>query len=444
MGVGTMGKTKTLISTSALVALIASGANALAGGFAVREQSAWGEGSSYAGVAAGGSTSAMFWNPATMTQTGKMSVEQTAAFIFPQSSQTGHNNLPPVLGFTDDFVPNSGRDGVTFAGYTTIKLTDNIWAGFALGAPFGLTVGFQNPNWTGAFYGQSSWIRTYNGTPTIAIKLTDWLSFGAGFQIQYAQTGLQFESPIPAVPLPAHQIGFLSANGWGYGWTAGVTVTPTPWTQIGLGYRSAIDQKLDGTLNVQGVFATPGPISTTVKLPDTASLGIRQGLTTQLTALGTVEWSGWKRIGTVNILQSSGAPALATSGAAVTLPFQYRDGWFYSAGLEYAVAPAWTLRGGVGFERSPISDQVRDARLPDNDRMWYSVGLTNKLMPGLAVDLAYSFIDVKGTPVNVGPGNPWFNGTVIYTGTAATTISIISIGVKYKLDEPPPAVATRG
>jgi long-chain fatty acid transport protein len=76
MGVGTMGKTKTLIlGTSALVALIASGANARAGSFAVREQSAWGEGSSYAGVAAGGSTSAMFWNPATMTQTGKMSVE---------------------------------------------------------------------------------------------------------------------------------------------------------------------------------------------------------------------------------------------------------------------------------------------------------------------------------------------------------------------------------
>jgi long-chain fatty acid transport protein len=439
-----MGRYKSLILyTSALVALIVSGADALAGSFAVREQSAWGEGSSYAGVAAGGSTSAMFWNPATMTQTGKLSVEQSFSFIFPQSSQTGTNNLPAVVGFRDDFVPNSGRDGVTVAGYTTFQLTDRIWAGFSLNAPFGLTVGFQNPDWTGAFYGQSSWIRTYNGTPSLAIKLTDWLSIGGGVQIQWAQAGLQFESPIPAFPLPAHQLAQLTGNDWAYGWTAGVTVTPTPWTQIGLGYRSAIDQKITGVLTISGGLSTPGPVSTTLKLPDVASLGIRQGLTQQLTALGTVEWTGWKRIGTSNVLQTNGSPALAVSGAAITLPFQYRDGWFYSAGLEYVASPAWTLRGGIAFERSPISDQVRTPLLPDNDRMWYSVGATNKLMPGLSVDIAYSFIDVKGTPVNVVPGNPWFNGTVTYTGTAASTISIFSIGLKYKLD-PPPAVAVRG
>src|SRR5262245_41976942 len=179
MGVGTMGKRKSLIlGTTAVVALITSGASALAGSFAVREQSAWGEGSSYAGVAAGGSTSAMFWNPATMTQTGKLSVEQSFSFIFPQSSQTGTNNLPAVLGFRDDFVPNGGRDAVTVGGYTTFQLTDRIWAGFSLNAPFGLTVGFQNPDWTGAIYGHSSWLRTYQRTPSAAIKLTRSLSLG--------------------------------------------------------------------------------------------------------------------------------------------------------------------------------------------------------------------------------------------------------------------------
>jgi long-chain fatty acid transport protein len=34
--------------------------------FAVREQSAYGQGSAFAGMAAGGSLSAMFWNPATL------------------------------------------------------------------------------------------------------------------------------------------------------------------------------------------------------------------------------------------------------------------------------------------------------------------------------------------------------------------------------------------
>jgi long-chain fatty acid transport protein len=50
------------------MALVAGVATAEAGGFAVREQSAYGQGSSFAGMAApGDSISSMFWNPAAVT-----------------------------------------------------------------------------------------------------------------------------------------------------------------------------------------------------------------------------------------------------------------------------------------------------------------------------------------------------------------------------------------
>ena len=57
-----------LLACSGVGALLAATVDANAGGFALREQSAYGQGSSFAGVAAGGSLSSMFWNPATMTQ----------------------------------------------------------------------------------------------------------------------------------------------------------------------------------------------------------------------------------------------------------------------------------------------------------------------------------------------------------------------------------------
>ena len=53
---------------TALGILIIATAQANAGAFAIREQSVYGQGTSFAGVAAGGSLSSMFWNPATMTQ----------------------------------------------------------------------------------------------------------------------------------------------------------------------------------------------------------------------------------------------------------------------------------------------------------------------------------------------------------------------------------------
>src|SRR5664280_755088 len=77
-----------LLACSGIAALIAATADANAGGFAVREQSAWGQGSSFAGVAAGGSLSAMFWNPATMTQIPGIQSESVLTGIMPYAANT--------------------------------------------------------------------------------------------------------------------------------------------------------------------------------------------------------------------------------------------------------------------------------------------------------------------------------------------------------------------
>jgi long-chain fatty acid transport protein len=222
----------------------------------------------------------------------------------------------------------------------------------------------------------------------------------------------------------------LSGHGWGYGFTAGVTVTPTPTTTIGLGYRSAINQKIDGTISFTGFpIALPtSNIGTTVNLPDTVSLGLRQRLTPQWTGLATVEWTNWSRIGTSVV---SGAPL------PTTLPFQYKDGWLFSLGAEYMMTEKMKLRGGVGFEKSPITDDVGIPLLPDNDRYWLSVGASYQMTPKLSFDLAYSHVFVKSTPINItaASGNPWFDG-IDYVGAVDSHIDIISVAMKYRWDTP--------
>ena len=309
-GGGDMGKhCIRILGTTALVTLAVGTTQAVAGGLALREQSAWGEGTSYAGVAAGGSLSAMFWNPATITQSGKMAIEASTSVLFPQSSQTGTATFltPPLsalspFGFTDQ-TPNSSEAAVLPSGYVAMQLTDRIWFGLSFNSPFGLSTNFENPGWAGAFYAQSSSLRTYNGAPTVAIKITDWLSVGGGVQIQYAEPHLLFATGATAPGTPT--LGLLTGHGWTVGWTAGVTLTPTPWTQIGLGYRSALNQEIDGSFVAGSAGSTA---ITTVRWPDSASLGVRQGITSNLTLLGTVEWTGWKRIGTSVFNQSNGSP----------------------------------------------------------------------------------------------------------------------------------------
>jgi len=155
-----------ILGTTALVSLAVGTTQAVAGGLALREQSAWGEGTSYAGVAAGGSLSAMFWNPATITQTGKLAIEASTSVLFPQSSQTGTATFltPPLsalspFGVTDQ-TPNSSEAAVLPSGYVSMQLNDRIWFGLSFNSPFGLSTNFENPGWAGAFYAQSSSLRT--------------------------------------------------------------------------------------------------------------------------------------------------------------------------------------------------------------------------------------------------------------------------------------------
>jgi long-chain fatty acid transport protein len=361
----------------------------------------------------------------------------------------GSSLTPLGFGGTD----NIGIDSLVPAGYTSYQLNSNLWIGLATNSPFGLSEHFPS-NFAGRAYGADASLKTYNASPSIAWRVNDWLSLGAGAQIQYMHVNVvQGIGPVPAVGL-GPVIGTLKGDGWGYGFTVGATLKPTATTTIGVGYRSAINQKINGTeelpaavvgLGGFGFPSTPGSVNTTIDLPATLSVGVRQQVGPQWTLLGTFEWSDWSRIGTSNILQPSGASALVL-GRPVGVHFEYRDGWFASVGAEYKWSEALTLRGGVGFERSPISDDVRIPLVPDNDRTWAAIGATWNVTPQIALDFAYSHIFVKDTSIAVDANNPSFTGT-IYNGTVDAHVDIISLGFKYRWDAPAvarPPLVTKG
>ncbi len=183
-------------------------------------------------------------------------------------------------------------------------------------------------------------------------------------------------------------------------------------------------------------------------MPDTLTVGLRQGIGDRFTLLAGVEWSNWSRIDTARLYQPNGAAATILANPVI-FPFRYVDGWFYSLGGEYKLDPAWTVRAGIAYEKSPIEDNTRTARIPDNNRIWYSVGASYKppSTKGLTFDLGYSFIDVKNTPICMGPAalggcpsNPWSSTTSSYVGTVDAYVNIVSVGLRYQWDADPAPV----
>jgi long-chain fatty acid transport protein len=194
-----------------------------------------------------------------------------------------------------------------------------------------------------------------------------------------------------------------------------------------------MDLDLDGTLSIDGTPIAGAPVDLKVRLPDIVSLGLRQQLGPQWTVMGTIEWSHWSRIGT-SVVNGSPVPG----GTAIA--FEYDDGWFFSAGAEYRWSPALALRAGIGYEISPVSDNVRTPLVPDNDRIWLSAGLSYNITQALKLDFAYTHIFVKDAPINL-VANPPSTGTT-YIGNVDSHVDIVTVGLTYSWGAPAPVRTT--
>jgi long-chain fatty acid transport protein len=429
---------------SALASGIAASAflagSAQAGGFINTSQSTVFNGMAYAGFAAPGSSSlaTMFMNPATMTGFSRITTENNLMVIMPTTRIKGASGAIPALAGGTISSGDIGQDAIGPASYAVMPLGNNIWVGIAINSPFGLTTKPDLP-WGGQLNSYTTKLRTYNFNPQIAYKFNDQFSVGLGFQAQYAEA--KFISALGAGPTPP--LGGLEGDGWGFGITAGLTFTPRAGTQIGLGYRSQMEQKLSGNFLFSptapgGLAAAHGtPVKGTLKLPDRVNLSLRQTINPNLDILASIEYQAWSRIGTSALT----GPVLANPAFPLrSLPFEYKDGWMFALGGEYKVTPSLTWRAGIAYEISPVTTAVRSTRLPDNDRLWLSTGFSYDINNRFTLNASYSHVFVKNADIRILPGNPNFNGTNPYTGKANAYVDIFSIGLTTKWGaEPIPA-----
>ena len=410
--------------------------SALAGSFAIREQSASAMGQAYAGVAAGaGGLSSMFWNPATMTELPGWQSSVAASLIMPYA------NITPQPGTSPYLLPlgpagNTAPIAVLPALYNSIQINDRLWFGLSLNAPDGLSSKPANPS-ASQLYGLDSDLKSGELAANFAYKLSDMVSLGGGVRL----LNLNLDEQTALLPVPAPPLSTLKGDGWGVGYSLGATVKPFFGTTVGISYRSRIVPGISGDLS----FDIPlGPIPAgayAVKLklpvPEAVNIGVRQRLTDSLTAAATYEWTHW------SILTSE--PIVGSPIPGQTAPFFYRDGWMVSLGAEYQWNPRLMLRAGIGYERSPISDTIREVRNPDSDRKWGAIGLSYKASDKLSFDLSYAHYPPGDVPIAIVPGNPNFALVGLpFVGNVAGRLDVASLGLTYRWDAMPLATAANG
>ena len=208
---------------------------------------------------------------------------------------------------------------------------------------------------------------------------------------------------------PQQNDGLVEVTGddTGIGFIGGIYLRPTERLSLGLSHRTEIDHELEGTADftvppeVSPILAVGAPgqyvdtgVTADLTTPSITTLSAVYQATDRLALMADASLTGWDSLRSIDIDFENTQP---TSSEA----YAWSDSMFYSVGGEFAVNDRLTLRAGIAYDETPVSDERRTPRLPDDDRKWFSLGATWAMSDALELSAAYTRIEVGDPAVDV-------------------------------------------
>lgn len=252
---------------------------------------------------------------------------------------------------------------------------DKLYFGFGVTVPFGLATHYAKNSGVQAAATLSS-LETINFNPSLAYKVTDWLSVAAGVNLMHMKASL--DSVFSGEPFYNH------GDSWGYGYNAGILVELSPTTRFGLSYRSQVAQRLKGRSERAGVVNDA--LSVGIRLPSTALFSAYHEFNERWGIKGTIEFTQWASVDKLELLN--------TALGKVVIFTQYRNTWRGGVGTHYQIDERWKVRFGIDYEQTPTQMLYRDIRLPEGNRWAVGVGGQYAVNKSVSLDVGYFHVFV--------------------------------------------------
>ena len=359
--------------------------------FRILDQSASATGQGTAFAAQADDASALYFNPAGMTQLRGVQFSMGTLFLGANTTFHGANGTK-----------TEGNFGGTISTplpsqfYLTANLRDlgsdffKDWSiGLGVISPYGISVEYpDSSNLT--FLTKKVSLPLIDIKPTVGFKLNDYIAIGGGIDIYTFASFLgegqaefqQTAAPGNAFGLPAGTA--LEANGTdtAVGFNASVLWTPIrnerglPLVNLAFVYRSGADLKLEGQFRANGALVADA--ATTIELPHIYTWAVAvwpmRDQYREWKIEVDIDYEDWSEFDNLNLNLSTGA----------TVPFarNYGDAFVFMIGSEYkwlqaSVLPDWEIAARIGYvySQSPIPSSTFEPTVPDSAYSAPSVGL---------------------------------------------------------------------
>ncbi len=348
-----------------------------------------------------------YWNPAGAAYFNRPLLGSYITDLVPMNYYS--LNIPPDLS-VEAQTKLSHYLGFMIAYYR--PLSENLVAGFSVYTPSGLGANWKGDDFKsltdGVSYDWTSKVGIFSISPLLAWKVSERLSVGATFNLNYGMFSLKrWAGKVELAPGNQVDLGQYeeSLHGWGAGLTIGILVKPYSWMSAGLTLKtpSVIHFRGTSSLFILSYLGYPDSLDMkrNIKWPWFIGAGVALKPLEQVTLTLDVQWTGWSSISTIkSTFEDPIWKNLMAQGSGDKMALDWKDRVQFRLGAEYRLTTDLFLRAGFYHDPSPAPDKSMNVLLPSFDFTGLTVGMGYDFH-GLSVNWGLEYLAGKKREVTV-------------------------------------------
>jgi long-chain fatty acid transport protein len=344
------------ISTTTVLLVTCSTLSCLGHGILIFDQDAEAGARGNAFTATADNPSAVYYNPAGITQLPSHQVRVGLYSLTYQMRLRSPSGADVDSKRAYEATPNL---------YYTYSLPEKpISFGLGVYAPFGLSMkwpensGFRSV----AREGRVTYLTLQ---PVVAWRVNPTLSVAAGPTFNFGQTELKQGLS----PLAGNDSFQFKGDAFAPGFTAGILWQPLEKHSFGVTYRSATTMDFDGhtdTASVTPAFSLRQDARVKFEFPQSVTLGWSFRPTINWNFEFDANWTDWSSFGAVPIRQATPVPPLILN---------WQSSWYFAWGVTRKFGDGWHASAGYIFSENSVPDAHFTPLVPDTDRHAWSIGI---------------------------------------------------------------------
>lgn len=424
-----MNNNKNRLSLAIALGLLGSvtSTTSMAAGFQLAEYSATGLGRAYAGEAAiADGADAQWRNVAMLTYLEGTQVSVGGIYVNPNIDVEGKSSMSAESTKSEDFAHDAFIPNL----YVSHRLNEKIALGFAVGTNYGMETDLGD-DFSATNFGNEASVITKEINVNMAYKINQQFSVGGGVRYVIAEgsfgaiTPTQTPTFLPSLPKPGTTLKYMEGTDEAWGWQVGTAWQINDTNRIGFSYKSEV--KLDLAGHAEGIaFGGRHSGSMALDLPATAELASYHQLNDKVAIHASFNWTDWSSFEKLE----ANIPALG--GKDLIKQENWEDNYRLALGGTYLLNQKVTLRTGVAYDTSAVSDDNRTATIPETDRLWLSMGAGYAWSDNLTLDAGFTYIFAKDAKMSEGEGDEaaLFGGT--FEGETTGNVWLVGVQANYR------------